>query len=104
MTTRSRSPQRAFTGPLLLGVLLIAACEIIVPAAAAGAAVPNNARASSFGAGWDCIWGYHRVDDHCETVKAPNNGYVDSSGRAWECNRGFLKTEQQCVKVNVPSN
>ena len=104
MSTPTPSRQRAFAGAPLLGALLIAACEIMVPAAAAGAQVPSNARASAFGAGWNCIWGYRRVEEHCDAVKAPANGYVEPSGRDWECNRGFLKDEQQCVKVNVPAN
>ena len=89
---------------LLLGTLLLAACGIMAPAAAAGAQVPSNARARAFGGGWECTWGYRRVEEHCEAVKAPANGYVESSGRGWECNHGFLKAEQQCVKVNVPPN
>jgi hypothetical protein len=103
MTMRTRWATRKSRARQLFGALLIAACGISV-APSAGGAVPSNARASSFGAGWDCVWGYRQVDGHCEVVRVPANGYVESSGTGWECNRGFFKIDQHCVKANVPAN
>ena len=88
---------------LLLGVASVSACGFVAPAFAASA-MPGNARASAFGGGWDCVWGYYRVAEHCEAVKAPVDGFVDSSGRGWDCNRGFAKSEQHCVKIKLPAN
>src|ERR1700758_727898 len=88
---------------LLLGVALNVACGIVGPALAANA-MPDNARASAFGGGWECVWGYHQVAQHCEAVRVPADGYLESSGKRWECNRGFAKVEKQCVKIKLPSN
>ena len=88
---------------LLVGMALSVTCGIITPAVA-GDGMPGNARASAFGGGWDCVWGYRRVAEHCESVKVPANGYLEASGRGWECERGFAKVEEHCVKVNIPPN
>src|ERR1700722_9649092 len=88
---------------LLLGVALNVACGVVTPALAG--IVPDNARASEFGDGWDCVWGFRRVGERCEAVKAPVDGYVESSGTRWECNHGFTKVdEQRCVKIKLPAN
>ena len=88
---------------LLLGMALSGTFGLITPALAVDA-MPGNARASALGGGWDCVWGYGRVGEHCEAIKVPTNGYLDSSGRGWDCNRGFDKVEQRCLKIKLPAN
>jgi hypothetical protein len=88
---------------LSLGALLSVACGVLTPALAG--VIPDNARASEFGGGWDCVWGYRRVGESCAAVRAPVDGYIESSGTRWECKRGFAKVEQQrCVKIKLPAN
>lgn len=97
-----------WTGSLVVHLLLGVAMNFawgITTSALAGSTVPDNAQASEFGRGWDCVWGYRQVGEHCEAVRVPADGYLESSGRDWECNRGFAKVDrQQCLKVKLPAN
>jgi hypothetical protein len=91
---------------LLLGFALSATCGVITPALAESA-VPDNARASEFGAGWDCVWGggdgwlcergFRQVLSACIRLNVPPNGYVDYTGNEWRCVDGFRKQAGACV-------
>lgn len=72
--------------------------------AAAGASLPENARKSSYGAGWDCVSGYVRSDMGCKRVVVPANAYLDASGTSWACDRGYRNTNNACAPVQIPSN
>lgn len=71
---------------------------------AAKASLPENARKSSYGNGWDCVSGYVRTDEGCARVAVPANAYLDASGSGWACERGYRNTNRACTPVQVPSN
>ena len=72
---------------LALALLMIAACGCGA-AAAQSSGLPEHAKASRYGTGWNCVSGFKRVDDACVSVTVPANGYLDASGSGWKCNRG----------------
>lgn len=85
---------------LLLGLSLGAA----LPVAAAPSELPEHARASRYGSGWECMSGFRRVEESCAHIVVPANGYLDASGRDWRCNRGYLNLNNRCVAIQVPQN
>src|SRR5579864_474840 len=52
--------------------------------------LPSNARAGSYGSGWECVRGFQRgfnkTEEGCVAVSVPPNAYLDASGSNWECN------------------
>jgi hypothetical protein len=96
-----RIPRRiSCLAPLLLGLSLCAA----LPVAAAPGELPEHARVSRYGSGWDCRSGFRRVGDSCAHIVVPANGYLDASGRDWRCDRGYLNVNNRCVVIQVPQN
>jgi hypothetical protein len=85
---------------LLLGLSLCAA----LPVAAAPSELPEHARASRYGSGWECTSGFRRVGDSCAHIVVPAHGYLDASGRDWRCDRGYLNVNNRCVAIQVPQN
>jgi hypothetical protein len=85
---------------LLLGLSLGAA----LPVAAAPSELPEHARASRYGGGWECASGFRRVGDSCARIVVPTHGYLDASGRDWRCDRGYLNVNNRCVVIQVPQN
>lgn len=70
-------------------------------------AVPENARALSYGSGWTCNRGYRAVGDGCEAIRIPDDAFATDTtyGRQWECNRGFLASLGKiCTAIPVPTN
>lgn len=66
--------------------------------------LPQNARKSSYGSGWECLSGFRRADGVCARVIVPANAYLDASGTSWACERGYRNVNNECAKVRVPSN
>jgi len=68
--------------------------------------IPANAKARSFGGGWDCVRGYRKADGACVAITVPANAYATrtSYGSIWECNRGYRKAGETCTMVVVPAN
>jgi hypothetical protein len=85
---------------LLLGLSLCAA----LPVAAGPSELPEHARASRYGSGWECASGFRRVGDHCAHIVVPAHGYLDASGRDWRCDRGYLRVDNRCAAIQVPQN
>jgi hypothetical protein len=83
--------------------LLLALWTSLAVAAAPGA-LPEHARVSRFGSGWDCMSGFRRVREACERIVVPANAYLEPSGHGWRCDRGFLDVRDQCVAIKVPQN
>ena len=86
--------------PLLLG---LSVC-VSLPVAAAPGELPDHARASRYGSGWDCIRGFRLVGDTCVRIVVPANGYLDASGSSWRCDRGYLNVNERCLAIQVPPN
>ena len=95
-----------------LGTIPIHALIILVASAAnpslvfaqgSSAAMPENARANSYGSGWECDRGYRNVDQACVVVMVPQNGYLNTSGDRWECDRGYRRVKESCVAIKVPT-
>lgn len=68
------------------------------------APMPEHARKSSYGSGWDCVSGYARTDDRCARVAVPANAYLDASGSSWACDRGYRNNNNTCTPVQIPGN
>jgi len=113
LTTAPRAPQSVCrTAPLqdtralwivflapFVGLLLLALPAFAQP-------MPENARASSYGDGWECNIGYRLDGDICAAVVVPENAYETnrSHGAGWECHHGFRKVDgTACVAVVVPA-
>ena len=67
-------------------------------------AVPDNATARRYGAGWTCDRGYRRVGSDCEAVAVPPNAYLSASGDDWECERLFRERDGGCEALLIPAN
>ena len=72
--------------------------------ATGAAAMPEHARASRFGGGWECVRGFREHEHECVHIVVPPNGYLNSFGSDWQCNRGYSKHEQECVQIKLPEN
>jgi hypothetical protein len=90
----------SFAPLLLLGLSVCAA----LPVAAEPSELPEHARASRYGSGWECTSGFQRVGDGCAHIVVPAHGYLDASGRDWRCDRGYLNVNNLCVAIKVPQN
>jgi hypothetical protein len=86
--------------PLLLGLALCAS----LPVVAGPSELPDHARVSRYGSGWDCTRGFRRVGETCVHIAVPANGYLDASGSSWRCARGYLNVNDRCVVIQVPQN
>jgi hypothetical protein len=93
--------QIARLAPLLLLGLFVSAA---LPVAAEPSELPEHARASRYGSGWECASGFRRVGDGCTHIVVPAHGYLDASGRDWRCERGYLNVNDRCVAIQVPQN
>jgi hypothetical protein len=94
-------PRRvARLAPLLVG---LAVCALL-PVAARSSELPDHARVSRYGSGWDCASGFRRVGAACVHIAVPANGYLDASGNDWRCDRGYLNVNDRCVAIQVPKN
>ena len=93
--------QRANLGEAA-ALLLAFATSLAV--AAAPSALPEHAKASGYGTGWDCMSGFRQVGDACAPIVVPANAYLEPSGRGWRCDRGYLNVQDKCVAVKVPQN
>jgi hypothetical protein len=102
--SRSRDAARMRRLSRLAPALLVLALCASVPVAAEPSAMPEHARASRYGSGWDCVSGFRRVGNSCVHIVVPANAYLDSSGSGWRCDRGFRNVREECVAVKVPAN
>lgn len=99
--SNERTPRLASCiAPLLLGLALCAS----LPVVAGPGELPEHARVSRYGSGWDCSTGFRQVGDACVQIAVPANGYLDAAGSSWRCNRGYLKVNDRCVVIQVPQN
>jgi hypothetical protein len=99
--SNERIPRRiSGLAPLLLGLSLCVA----LPVAAGPGELPDHARASRYGSGWDCMSGFRRVADTCVHITVPANAYLDATGNSWRCKRGYLNANDRCVAIQVPQN
>jgi hypothetical protein len=94
---RFESAAAALAALLVLGTPTLAAAE-------AARVVPQNAKATEYGSGWECAHGYQRVRESCERIKVPANAYLDSSGSRWRCERGYVGNSRECMQVMLPAN
>jgi len=101
---RSRHAARLRRLSRLAPALLVLALCASLPVAAGPSAWPDNARASRYGSGWDCVSGFRRVGNSCVHIVVPANAYLDAAGSGWRCNRGYLTVREECVAVKVPQN
>jgi hypothetical protein len=67
-------------------------------------ALPENAYASPYGQGWDCVKGYYKSGQKCLKVQPPENAGLNYLGNGWDCNRGYYISGQNCLKVEIPEN
>jgi hypothetical protein len=92
---------------LTVALLLAAGVAGTQPALGAPATIPENARATSYGSGWECKPGYQRTGAAgCVAIVVPGNAFPtnDTYGRGWDCSRGHRLVDGACVGVQVPEN
>ena len=66
--------------------------------------IPKNSYAKSYG-GWNCNYGYQKINGACDLIKVPLNAYLHlSGGNGWACNRGFRVVGDGCLPIGVPLN
>lgn len=105
---RIRPPYINSFWALLLSALLVAGPDIAFAQGPSGA-IPENARAKSYGGGWECNRGYRETKGACAAVKVPANAYATdtSYGRGWDCDWGYKEITRRagrCVAVKPPTN
>ena len=81
----------------LVLLALLAAVHSLVFAQAGSVELPENARAKSYGSGWECERGYREDNGACVVVDVVENAHLDSSGNDWECNRPYRKRQGNCA-------
>src|SRR4029453_1827977 len=91
------SLRRVFLGSILM-------VSALANGAQTPSSIPENARASRYGDGWECMTGFRREANACARIAVPANGYLDSSGSRWRCNRGYLRVDETCAAVKVPQH
>ncbi len=66
--------------------------------------MPENAKPSYLGNGWECERGFRQSGQECLRVQVPANAKLSYLGNSWECERGFRQSGQACLRVQVPAN
>jgi len=99
-----RSPhlRQAARSQWLILLLFLATAPAVSAAQPDLAETPMNAHAERYGTGWECDWGYRKVDQSCVAVAVPANAHLDSSWEGWECSRGYRPVNGACAVVEVP--
>ena len=88
----------------LVLLALLAAVHSLVFAQAGSVELPENARAKSYGSGWECERGYREDNGACAAIGVPPNAYLSFPGDTWKCDRGYRTVKEACVVVNVVEN
>lgn len=101
-----RIPLHIRTTRSLLAFALLAAMSSGSYGSKETADIPANARATSYGSGWECNRGYQNSAGSCVAITIPPNAYATdaSYGRGWECKHGYRDVDNTCVAVKVPAN
>jgi hypothetical protein len=94
--SRMRRPRAISIHSLILFALLVAAPGVVF-AQSGSVGMPENARAKSYGSGWECGRGYRAVNEACVAVKVPKNAHLDYSGNDWDCNEPYRKRQDRCA-------
>ncbi len=95
---------------LVLSAVAFVIFAVPVPAAQAQTAsseIPANARANSYGSGWECVSGFRNNGGQtCEQIAVPENAYLSGStfGRGWVCARGYRERGTSCEPIEIPAN
>ena len=82
---------------MLVLLALMAAAPGLVFSQGGSVELPENARAKSYGSGWECERGYREDNGACIAVIVAENAHLDSSGNDWECNRSYRKKQGKCA-------
>lgn len=103
--TRLRYTTSVSLVPLTLAFCLAGVSDLLL-ARDRAIDIPENARATSYGQGWECEQGYRRVKGACNPVKVPDNAYPTGNtyGRVWKCKWGYRQVAEACVAIKVPAN
>ena len=79
---------RSIAGSLLAVLLMVLTPLGSSSLTEAADTLPDNALASRYGTGWECMTGFERIANRCARVVVPANAYLDASGDRWRCDRG----------------
>ena len=90
----------------LVLLALLASAQGVVSAENDSPELPENARAKSYGSGWECERGYREANGACAAIGVPANAYLTNTsyGSGWECGRGYREDNGACAAVRVPAN
>ncbi len=68
--------------------------------------IPDNARANTYGDGWECVLGFRAHRQQCVKIVIPENAYPSSISyeRGWKCAWGYIRTGETCTKIEIPSH
>jgi len=95
---------------LLLALLLSLAALTMGATRDGPVVVPDNAFSNgySFGAGWNCSYGFKQEGDECVAMEVPENGFINASGTGLKCERGYrvegFLGNKTCGKIEVPAD
>src|SRR5512145_3363664 len=84
--------------------MLVGAAPVTGHAQSSSSVIPDNARARSYGGGWECNRGFRETAGRCIVVTVPSNAYLAPEGSSWICNRGFRAEGATCTAVQIPTN
>ncbi len=90
----------------LIFLLLTASIPNIVFAKVNKQVIPENARAITYGSGWECKHGYQKKGNTCIAIKMPENAYLTTSsfGDGWDCSWGYRKSGNACIIIFIPKH
>ncbi len=93
--------QSAFAHAMYFVFLLVFAWPVF-----AQSGIPENAKAKSYGDGWECNSGFRIDGEICVAVMVPEHAFATNRtyGAGWECLHGFVESpEATCIAVVVPN-
>jgi hypothetical protein len=90
----------------LILLTLLAAMHGLVFAQSYSVELPENARAKSYGSGWERGRGFREDNGTCAAIGVPADAYPTNSrsGNGWKCDRGYRKVNEACPFIKVPPN
>ena len=81
MSKLRQAPAISIHSLVLMSILT--AVHGLVFAQAGSVELPENARAKSYGSGWECERGYREDNGACTAVRVPANAYLANTSYGW---------------------
>ena len=88
-----------FVACALISLVVFAGATDSAKAQGVAGTIPANASAKTYGRGWECDRGFHKIDGACAVVALPENAYLTDStyGSGWKCKHGYKQNKDASI-------